>query len=355
MFPIPDAVLDSLPDPVILLDGDRRVLAANRAADELLGGGLVGFNLARALRHPAALDAVDAVLEGEDDRREVEVSLPVPVQRDYRVQVVAVPVQSGGAVRAVLVLNDTTLARRAEQMRADFVANVSHELRSPLSALIGIIETLRGPAADDAEARDRFLAIMARESGRMARLIDDLLSLSRVEVNEHILPRAKAPVDRLLRQVAELVAERAKGRGMTIRLDLPPDLPAVMGAADELTQVFQNLIDNSLKYAREGSTVQVSAFTVERLPSIDCPGVAVTVADQGEGIARDDLPRLTERFYRVDKARSRGAGGTGLGLAIVKHIVNRHRGRLMISSEVGEGTTVTVLLPVCHKSVTEQS
>lgn len=352
MFPIPGIILDILPDPVILLDGVRRVVAANRAAADLLGEGLVGFNLARALRHPGALDAADAVLEGED-WREVEVSLPVPVQRDFLVRVVALPPEER-QVRAVLVLRDTTLARRAERMRADFVANVSHELRSPLSALVGIIETLRGPAAEDVEARMRFLEIMNREAGRMARLIDDLLSLSRVETNEHVLPRGQADVSLLLGQVAELLAGRAEARGMAVRLDIAPGLPKVMGAQDELTQVFQNLIDNSIKYGREETTIQVSAFLVERLPNADCPGVAVTVADQGDGIPKDDLPRLTERFYRVDKGRSRGAGGTGLGLAIVKHIVNRHRGRLHISSEVGEGTTVTVILPVCHKSVTEK-
>jgi two-component system phosphate regulon sensor histidine kinase PhoR len=359
MFPIPETILDSLPDPILLLDSRRRVVAANRAAEDLLGTGLEGFDLARALRHPMALDAVDAVLEGNEAGREAEVHLPVPVPRAYSIRVVGLPAEMAGrdgrGIRAMLVMHDVTLARRAEQMRADFVANVSHELRTPLSALIGFIETLQGPAADDPGGRIHFLGIMQREAARMARLIDDLLSLSRVEVNEHVLPRGKADLGGIVAQVAELLQVKAERRGMTIRLDIPADLPPVMGAADELTQVFQNLIDNSIKYAREDTPIQVSAFAMERLPPSDRPGVAVTVADQSDGIPKDDLPRVTERFYRVDKARSRAVGGTGLGLAIVKHIVNRHRGRMMISSETNEGTTVTVMLPVCHKSVTDKS
>ena len=359
MFPIPETILDNLPDPILLLDGRRRVLAANRAAEDLLGTGLEGLDLARALRHPAALDAVDEILEGGEEGREVDIFLPVPVPRAYSLRVVGLPPEVGGrdgrSIRAMLVMHDITLARRAEQMRADFVANVSHELRTPLSALIGFIETLQGPAADDPQGRIHFLGIMQREADRMARLIDDLLSLSRVEVNEHVLPRGKADVRRILGQVAELLQAKAERRGMAIRLEVPADLPPVAGAADELTQVFQNLIDNSIKYAREGTPIQVSAFMLERLPPSDCPGVAVTVADQSEGIPKDDLPRITERFYRVDKARSKAVGGTGLGLAIVKHIVNRHRGRMMVSSEANEGTTVTVMLPVCHKTVIERT
>lgn len=352
MFPIPGTILDSLPDPVMLLDQARRVVAANRAAEDLLGESLIGHNLARALRHPDALAAADAVIAGEA-QREVDVTLPVPVQRDFSVHVVSlaqggdeVSIQSvPSAARAVIVLHDMTLARRAEQMRADFVANVSHELRSPLSALVGIIETLRGPAADDAEARSHFLEIMERESGRMARLIDDLLSLSRVEVNEHVPPRDQVDMASVLGHVAEFLEPRAAKKGVTLCLECPPGLPAVTGDADELAQVFQNLIDNAVKYGREGTPVHITAFDVERVPHAGFPGVGVTVEDQGEGIPKQDLPRLTERFYRVDKGRSRDVGGTGLGLAIVKHIVNRHRGRLYISSEEGAGTTVTVILP----------
>lgn len=361
MFPIPDTILDSLPDPIILLDGNRKVVATNRSAQDLFGSDLEGLNLARALRHPAALEAVDAVIAGVS-QREVEVTLPVPVQRDFSVQVVGFPegdvhgtAPGQPPVRAVAVLHDLTLARRTEQMQADFVANVSHELRSPLSALVGIIETLRGPAADDTEARAHFLEIMQREADRMGRMINDLLSLSRVEVNEHVPPTGQVDIGEILGNVAELLAVPATEQGMEIEVICAEGLPAVVGDPDELTQVFQNLVDNAIKYTDTQEPIRIEAVRVDRVPDTGCDGIAVSVADRGVGIAKDDLPRLTERFYRIDKARSRGMGGTGLGLAIVKHIVKRHRGRLQIASELGAGTTVSVLLPACHKSVTDPS
>jgi two-component system phosphate regulon sensor histidine kinase PhoR len=251
--------------------------------------------------------------------------------------------------RVLMTMHDITAIKRSEQMRADFVANASHELRTPLSALTGFIETLRGPAREDGEARERFLAIMQEQAARMARLIADLLSLSRIELDEHTAPKGSADVGRVLGGVVRTLEMKAAGRGMRILVEMEGDLPPVDGDADQLAQVFQNLIDNAINYARPDSEVRVSAGVREKPAGMRGRAVAVTVADRGEGIARAHLPRLTERFYRVDPARSRAIGGTGLGLAIVKHIVNRHRGRLVIESEVGTGSRFTVLLPASRR------
>jgi two-component system phosphate regulon sensor histidine kinase PhoR len=343
------AVLAALPDPFILLDVRRRILRANAAANELLGMRLVERDLAVALRHPAVLDAADAVLGGEEARI-VEFDISVPVERHLLARLAALkpPTSEGGA--AVLTLHDLTAAKRSERLRADFVANASHELRTPLASLIGFIETLRGPAREDAAAREHFLTIMAEQSQRMKRLVDDLLSLSRIEMNEHHPPTERVNLERVLRTVADLLEQRAQARGMRIVLDLPPGLSEVQGDADELAQVFQNLLDNAVKYSRPGTPIEVTArpspkFLPGARPGERPPAIAVAVRDHGDGIPREHLPRLTERFYRVDAARSRELGGTGLGLAIVKHIVNHHRGALDISSELGEGTVFVVHLP----------
>jgi len=242
------------------------------------------------------------------------------------------------------VLSDRTRERAIERMRADFVANVSHELRTPLTSLLGFIDTLRGSAADDPPAQQRFLTIMAEQAARMNRLIDDLLSLSRIELVEHQPPTERVDLGALIGRVAAGFEPRFAERRMALDLSLPPGLPAVKADADQLEQVLQNLLDNAVKYG--GGTVRLAAATASagRWPA--GPGVVVSVADHGPGIPRAHIPRLTERFYRVDKGRSRKAGGTGLGLAIVKHIVNRHRGQFLIESEEGQGCTFSVWLPV---------
>ncbi len=353
------AILTALPDPLILLDERRRIVRANLAASELLGMRLLDRDLAVALRHPAVLAAADAVLRGEESRI-VEFDVTTPIDRHLSARLAAIRPHTSDGAAAVLTLHDLTDLKRSERLRADFVANASHELRTPLASLIGFIETLRGPAREDGAAREHFLAIMAEQSQRMARLVDDLLSLSRIEMNEHRPPTERVALGRLIRTVADLLHQRAAAREMTITLDLPDDLTEVLGDPDELAQVFQNLLDNAIKYSRSGTPIEVVARPSSRsLPSPRAGErggtVAVAVHDHGDGIAREHLPRLTERFYRVDAARSRELGGTGLGLAIVKHIVNHHRGALEIDSEPGQGSVFTVYLPVASGDLIKTS
>jgi two-component system phosphate regulon sensor histidine kinase PhoR len=342
---IPRAILDSLPEPIMLLNGRRVVTDVNRAGRELFGAHMVGRDLAMAIRHPAVLDAVDAILAGIDSRT-TEVTLPLGVPRSFQVHAAGIPAGADtGGVMAVLVLSETTLARRAEAMRAEFIANASHELRSPLAALLGFIETLRGPAKNDDDAQARFLEIMHREAKRMTRLLDDLFSLSRVEVNEHVPPRDPIDLGLVLGNAVDPLVMRAAERNMTIQIDVPADLPRAIGDADQLIQVFRNLVENSTRYAHASTPIRIAARPIARIPELGGPGVVVAIEDQSDGIPPEAIPRLTERFFRVDKARSQALGGTGLGLAIVKHIVNRHRGKLVIESEPGVGSRFSVYPP----------
>jgi two-component system phosphate regulon sensor histidine kinase PhoR len=297
------------------------------------------------LRHPEAQGAVNAVLKEGRAHIEAEVVFEAPVRRVYQMQVVGVPKSEGLTVRVVVALHEITALKRAEDMRADFVANVSHELRSPLSTLTGFIETLQTSAKGDAQAQERFLGIMNDEAGRMTRLIDDLLSLSRIEVNEHIRPKGRVDVAKILDGVVDAVEIKAAQKGMTVVVSVPKDCPDVPGEADELRQVFQNLVDNAVNYGAADTNVEITARALSYMAETGSAGIEIAVRDQGEGISKDQLPRLTERFYRVDKGRSRAMGGTGLGLAIVKHIINRHRGRFLVESELGQGSVFRVELP----------
>ncbi|MDH3738077.1 MAG: phosphate regulon sensor histidine kinase PhoR [Alphaproteobacteria bacterium] len=338
-------LFDALPDPLVTLDQQSRVVYANAAARALLAEGrpeddVRNRDLSAVLRQPLVLEAVGEVLAGASTRA-AEFTLTDRVDQVFeaRVETIAgagAEVGENDAV-ALLLLRDVTAQRQSEQSRADFVANVSHELRTPLTSLIGFIETLRDTAKDDGAARERFLALMATQSDRMARLVDDLLSLSRIEMNEHTLPQDAVDLRNVIATVSDLLAPQARERRISIEAHLDPVTRLVTGDTDELIQLFQNLIENAIKYAREGTAVRVDA---------DCaPDTAtISVTDQGDGIAREHLARLTERFYRIDTARSRELGGTGLGLAIVKHILNRHRGDLAIDSTEGEGSTFSVTL-----------
>ena len=335
------SILERLPDPVVVLRQDRTVARQNPAA-----AAIFGTDLAAVLRHPDLRATLDQALTGVETRT-ADLTVPGPLPRELRATVVPIdpPLIDGG--RAMVVLSDRTRELSAERSHADFVANVSHELRTPLASMIGFTETLLGPAEDDPPARKRFLRIMAEQGARMNRLIDDLLSLSRIEINEHQMPSGTVDLATLLPGVVAAYEPRLKGTSTRIQLDIDGGTPRIAGDSDQIVQVSHNLLDNAVKYGKEGSIVRLSAGPASpgiRWPAR--PGVVLSVADEGAGIPKEHIPRLTERFYRVDKGRSRAVGGTGLGLAIVKHIANRHRGQLVIESEEGRGTTVSVWLPL---------
>jgi two-component system phosphate regulon sensor histidine kinase PhoR len=304
-----------------------------------------------ALRIPEVVDAIRRATLGRKPER-VEFAERVSTERWFEVFVT--PLRSDGGAgnrtRLLLTFRDLTPIRRVEEMRVDFVANASHELRTPLAALSGFIETLKGPARNDTAARERFLDIMEAQAKRMARLIDDLLSLSRIELAAHVRPDTPVDLVPIVRQVIDALQMLARDRGVTVVIDAPQEPLVVSGNRDELTRVFENLVENALKYGASGKRVEIAlsrAFAVSGSEE-----AVVAVRDYGPGISAEHLPRLTERFYRVDVTESREQGGTGLGLALVKHIMNRHRGRLTIESRPGEGATFTVRLPIFTSAVT---
>jgi two-component system phosphate regulon sensor histidine kinase PhoR len=335
-----EALLTGLPDPVVALGRHDEVVALNAAARAVAPALRRGERVSLALRMPEVLDAIrQARATGKAQR--AEFSERVPVDRWYDAVVTPIPQVEPGLL--LLAFHDLTPLRRVEQMRADFVANASHELRTPLAALSGFIDTLQGSAREDTAARERFLVIMQAQATRMARLIDDLLSLSRIELNAHLRPEKQVDLVAIVRQVADSLQTLARDRNVEIRMSLPSVPVPVLGDRDELIRVLENLVENALKYAASGKQVDIALSLAEES---GVPEAQVAVRDYGPGIAPEHLPRLTERFYRVDVVQSRAEGGTGLGLALVKHILNRHGGRLSIESKLGEGATFTVRLPL---------
>jgi two-component system phosphate regulon sensor histidine kinase PhoR len=300
----------------------------------------VGDPLAFFLRMPVLVNAVDAAVAG-NAARSVELHQVGGTETWHKVTIS--PLGLGDVPeRFVIVLQNLTEQKRVESLRSDFIANASHELRTPLASLVGFIDTLLGPAARDETARERFLTIMRGQAQRMSKLIDDLLSLSRIEMRQHMLPSGSVDLGGLLAEVAEGLQPLAKRSEVVLSLKPPERAVAVTGARDELYEVFENLIENAISYGGDGGRVDIAVGPVKNQPGFD---IAVTVTDYGAGIAPEHVPRLTERFYRVDAGVSRKKKGTGLGLAIVKHILQRHRGKLVIRSIKGEGTTAEVLLP----------
>ncbi|MGJ3263153.1 MAG: ATP-binding protein [Salinarimonas sp.] len=351
---IVEALLANIPDPVLMVDRRAIVREVNGAARELLPGLRLGHPLSFALRAPQVLDGVEEALR-TGERVRVEYAERVPTERVFEVLIGpldleaerpgAEPVEVGPPPREqslVLYFRDLTSARRLETMRVDFVANVSHELRTPLSSLLGFVETLQGPARNDPAARERFLEIMRVQAHRMSRLIDDLLSLSRIELRAHVAPQAPLDVAAVSRQMLDTLTPLARERGAEIVFEGPEQPALIAGERDELLRVVENLVENAVKYGDSGKRVDV---TVSRHAGETGELVRLAVRDYGAGIAPEHVPRLTERFYRVDVAASREKGGTGLGLAIVKHIVARHRGRLTIESTPGEGALFAVDFP----------
>jgi two-component system, OmpR family, phosphate regulon sensor histidine kinase PhoR len=339
-----DVLLSKIPDPIIVIDRQMTVREANDAARVLLPALRVAQPLFYGLRAPDILAGVESVLASAESLH-VELHQRVPVERTFDVQISAFANASveGGQGGVMLFFRDLTAARRLEQMRADFVANVSHELRTPLASVVGFIETLQGPARDDPAARDRFLEIMRGQAWRMTRLIDDLLSLSRIELRAHISPTSPVDLRLIAGEIVEAQGARARERGVEIVLATPDEPLIVAGDRDELLRLVENLIENAVNYGGNGGRVEI---VLTRSPAHGgSRAVELSVKDYGPGIAPEHLPRLTERFYRVDVAESRHKGGTGLGLAIVKHVVARHRGRMSIDSELGRGAKFTILFP----------
>ncbi len=340
-------IILALPDPTIVLAPDGRVISFNRQAIAIAPALRRGEPVSIALRVPEVVEAIRRAVAGNKAER-VEFAERVPAGRWSEAFVTPVH-ESGGAANKrptlmLLTFHDLTPIRRVEEMRADFVANASHELRTPLAALSGFIETLKGPARNDTAARERFLDIMEAQANRMARLIDDLLSLSRIELAAHVQPVTPVELLPVVRQVVDALQTLARDRGVDVRIDAPAEKLVVPGDRDELIRVFENLIENALKYGGAGKRVDI---TLIRGKTQDGGDEAIaSVRDYGPGIPAEHIPRLTERFYRVDVTGSRAIGGTGLGLALVKHVMNRHRGRLIIESKAGQGATFTIRLPM---------
>lgn len=337
------AVIDAMPEPALALDAAGVIVHHNGLVGEIFLNARSGQPISYVSRNPELIEAVDDALRAREPRKVLLIER-IPVER--RISATITILDGSGAKKplpALLVtFRDLTEQDKLAQMRADFIANASHELRTPLASLRGFVETLQGPARDDPDARDRFLVLMASQAARMTRLIDDLLSLSRVEMRVHLPPRGVVDLNDVAAYVAQTLEPLAEASSVAIevnRLDAPA---RIRGDREEIVQVLQNLVHNAIKYGKQGGAVRVSVLRqADRFsPAIR---LAVAISDDGPGIEPGHLPRLTERFYRVSVASSREKGGTGLGLAIVKHIMNRHRGELKIESKTGQGSTFTVV------------
>ncbi len=341
--PLIAALLEAMPLAALVIAPGRRISAANARAEALFGPIAEGTDLVRVMRQPVALSVADAALAGKASMAELSLRQPATARLRLHGSPLAQP-----RGHALLSLEDISALRQAESLRARFVADVSHELRSPLTALMGFIETLQGPPGDDPAARQKFLEIMEQEAQRMRRLINDLLSLARLEEEEHLRPQGPVCLAAQIERAIEVLGPQIARSKTQISLKIAPQAQGVEipGDPDQLMQLALNLIENAIRYGA-GAPVMVG-LEMRELPGGPLPGpaLALIVRDQGPGIAREHLPRLTERFYRTDESRSQALGGTGLGLAIVKHILNRHRGRLTIESALGEGSTFTALLPL---------
>lgn len=336
-----EQLIDGLPGAAIVLDREGRVIAFNGMASTIAPALRRGEPALIALRMPELVDAIRRASRRREPQR-VEFFERVPLDRWFEAFVTPVRLATGDIL--LMTFNDLTPLRRVEEMRADFIANASHELRTPLAALLGFVETLQGPAKDDPAAREKFLAIMQGQATRMARLIDDLLSLSRIELNAHLQPNTPVDLGPIVRQVVDGLQTLARDRGVEFNVSAPSDPVMVLGDRDELIRALENLVENALKYGAAGKRLDISLVGGQTRGGT--PEARIAVRDYGPGIAPEHLPRLTERFYRVDVADSRAQGGTGLGLALVKHVLNRHAGRLTIESTLGSGATFTMHLPL---------
>jgi len=348
-------IMEKLSDPLLILGSRNQILMANKSAHDLFGNHIMKQNIAVFIRNSRLEDAIHkAHKTGAPESCEFQFG--TPVTKDYLTRIHLFNQdndRTGNSTQYIfLALYDVSAVKRVDKMRVDFVANASHELRTPLTSILGFVETLQGPARKDDQAHDRFLKIMHDEASRMSRLIEDLLSLSRIERDEHILPSEKVDLPLLIKSVIDVLEPQAHDRNMVINFSQILSYN-IIGDPDQLTQVFQNLIENAIKYGRENTEIMVTCTENIALaspesgmePAINSREATITITNEGTGIPAKHLPRLMERFYRVDSARSRSLGGTGLGLAIVKHIIQRHRGRIFFESEINATTTVTLSLP----------
>ncbi|MEH6476329.1 MAG: ATP-binding protein [Sneathiella sp.] len=337
-------IFNAMPEPVLFINSERILVRTNSAAVDLFDAVFLGQDLSLTIQHADIIALVDKTLRGEIVDK-VDVDFPDPVLRTYQVSATCIDVPAKGKKQSLVMFHDITAIRTAEKFRSDFIANLSHELRSPLVSLIGFLETLEDLGEDDPKTRDRFYGIMNAESHRMKALIDDLLVLSKIEANEHIPPKDSVNLPDILETVITPLQQKARNKGMTFDTQIDERCPIIPGDRQELVQIFTNLTNNALNYSAENSSIQITLTALEVIPNTGKPGVCVAVSNIGDVIAPKHLPRLTERFYRIDKGRSRSVGGTGLGLAIVKHLVNHHRGSLVITSNEINGTTFSVFLP----------
>ena len=376
---VASTMMEQLPEAVLLIGAGGRIERANAAAREFLGLSREAANVASVLRQPEVLEAVTAALDGEHPAA-VEYRTIAPYERFVKAFAAPLPLGPGARAGAILLLRDETDMRRAERMRVDFLANASHELRTPLASLAGFIETLRGHAKDDPVAREKFLGIMQGQTDRMRRLINDLLSLSRIEMNEHLPPSGEVDLADVASDVADALRPIARARDVEIVVQAPEHGAVVRGDRDQLTAVVQNLVDNALKYSPQGGAVRVEIiaglsaaeamrtgaariglrgeessgrFTIVA-PAAERTMAALRVSDQGPGIPSAHLPRLAQRFYRVEEGKAEDRKGTGLGLAIVKHVAARHRGGFAVESEPGRGSTFTICAPLAQAPETAE-
>ena len=342
--PLVLSLLEAMPLPALIIDQAEHIVAGNALAKNLLGFTIEDRHYILTLRQPALRQAIETTLQDHISGQARYVITGPAVETAFRVNVS--PIAGENQSGALCVFEDITDQEQMGQMRRDFVANVSHELRTPLTALLGFIETLRGAARNDPAARERFLGIMEREANRMNRLVRDLLHLSQVEGEERRRPTDLVDVAALVTMAVSALKPVADAAGVTLTVTGASGLIKLPADADQLSQVFHNLIENAVKYGAAGKLVTIAITSVDHAPSLRAPGVRIDVIDNGDGIDSVHIPRLTERFYRVDSHRSREKGGTGLGLAIVKHIVNRHRGRFLIESSPGKGSVFSIILPI---------
>lgn len=347
-------LFDTLPDILLMINAKGMIVRANNSAFGAIGKSIINGKISEIIEDKHFLQALQDV-QGGKKSVDVEITVKIHnVKKDYLAMMKKFPVNSPRGIDVVIVMHDITESRKTRQMTKDFVANASHEIRTPLTSIVGFLENMQdmNDSDDDREASKKFVKIMHEQAGRMVSLVNDLLSLSKVEVMESQFPDKILHVDGIINDSINKLKWIAKENNVAIKFKILDNIPEVIGEPSELEQVFTNLVSNAIKYSKNGGKVEITASVEKKTPEgshilkTSNGIIVVSVKDYGEGIGEEHIPRLTERFYRVDKVRSRSVGGSGLGLAIVKHIINRHLGDLIIESKLGEGSTFTIRLPI---------